>query len=377
MNVDQLFSVLNQRLEHAEKQWKTGKGLETLRRETEELRAISEEIIEKWLSFEERLRWLQKQIQPDSTEAMLQTEQFQSSATALTVDDIEVEHRYYASEEWRKGKAYYDLMMFEQALPYLEKTLHQFPDYEYARLLLGHAYLACGHVAKAKYHLQFLAETSANRDWESLSLHALACIEGANKAFDQALHFFRKINFEDLPQNWKRVFVMNYIQTLDALRMDEECMEELQAYYRSFPFDWQAPYMIGCILMRNDDTELALTYWFQALQLEEHPDLLKAMAKHFEQSGCYQIAAQCYERMLQNRAAQRDPGRLVRTGLELRTGPTARKMSQRFFKSAHSFPATRWSTDCVFMDAALLARMEPGEKKCTNFEQKCSRPSVG
>jgi tetratricopeptide (TPR) repeat protein len=305
MKIQQIFHTLTERLEQVEQQWQKGSGLEEVHQELQELRQISEEIIEAWLSFEERLSHLQKQIRPGTSQESEQAAQLQQLATALITEDEE-QYRYRSAEEWRKGKAYYDLMMFEHALPHLELALKKYPDFEYARLLLGHSYLASGHVDKARYHLQFLTETSSDRAWEWLALHALACMEGDQQNFDQALYLFRKIDFDDLPQDWKPVFFMNYIQTLYSLQLDEECLEELQTYYRSYPFDWQAPYMIGCILIRSQDHESGLAYWFQALQLEEHPHLLKAMARHFEQQQCHQVAAQCYERLLQRDTSKRD-----------------------------------------------------------------------
>lgn len=131
MDIKQLFSEMNQKLDIL------NQGLEAkeLSREAadlvlDNLKAQSEEIVEEWLKFEEKLgRFLRQELEQNTKEASLITGgeyealykeliQFneEESNPSIQVNQEEGETSY----EWQKGKALYDLLMFEKAAPLIE-----------------------------------------------------------------------------------------------------------------------------------------------------------------------------------------------------------------------------------------------------------------
>lgn len=316
MDIKQLFSEMNQKLDIL------NQGLEAkeLSREAadlvlDNLKAQSEEIVEEWLKFEEKLgRFLRQEIEQNTKKASLITGgeyealykeliQFneEESNPSIQVSQEEGETSY----EWQKGKALYDLLMFEKAAPLIEAATKISPEFEQAKLYLAHSYLATERWEKAKYYLQFLIETTENKDILHLSLHAFACIEGLSKNYEKAAHFFEKIETEKVREEWKSIFIYNYAQTLFKLERYEESLDTWINYYELKPDDWQGPYMIGKVYLQKGDEEAGLAFWFESLQLQENTELLKEMAKHFEERTFYQMAAQCYERLLrENKLAE-------------------------------------------------------------------------
>lgn len=310
MDIRDLFDDMNQKLEAL------NKGLimenldqETAEQEVESLKAQSEEIVEEWLKFEEKLghylrQKMNKKEQPTTPFSLQDYEE--AYKKFIKFDEQEDEKIQDLPPEWQRGKAMYDLLMFDKAIPYLEKVAKAEPDYEPAKLYLGQSLLATEQWEKARYYLHFLSDTSQNNDVLNLSLHALACLEGLTKHYEKAIYFFEKINLEDVREEWKSSFVFNHAQTLLHLKRYDSCLDKLMEYYELNPEDWQGPFLIGKVYVEKGDEEAGLSFWFEALQLHENVELLKEMAKHFEARTFYQMAAQCYERLLRDKAHRND-----------------------------------------------------------------------
>jgi tetratricopeptide (TPR) repeat protein len=319
MDIKQLFSEMNQKLDILNQ----GLNAKELSKDAadmvlENLKAQSEEIVEEWLKFEEKLgKFLRREIEQEKTKASLITggeyETLYKKLIHLNEGEVDgnpstkdFEDGEEISLEWQKGKALYDLLMFEKAAPFIEAVTKKRPEFEPAKLYLAHSYLAIKEWEKARYYLQFLIETTENQDILHLSLHAFACIEGLNKNYAKSAHFFEKIETEKVREEWKSIFIYNYAQTLFHLERLEESLDIWIKYYELKPDDWQGPYMIGKVYLQKGDEEAGLAFWFESLQLQENNELLKEMAKHFEARTFYQMAAQCYERLLREKRLAED-----------------------------------------------------------------------
>ncbi|WP_202079968.1 tetratricopeptide repeat protein [Caldalkalibacillus salinus] len=348
MSVQQVFDQLNQKLSELKKQTNQGIISEDERQqELEALKKTSEEIVEEWLKFEEKLGQYLDLIQSGDEK------QGQSSSMSPkpAIDVEEAKHAYQSfylpkdtltetndSAEWTKGKALYDLLMFEHAVPYLEKTVQTQPDFEMAKLYLGHAYLAINETSKAKYYLQFLVDTTSKVELYHLAVHALACLEGSQENYEKALRYFEKMQVNQLKPEWIYVYFHNYGTTLYQLGKYDDCIDLYTKGYQTFQHDWKMPYMLGKVYMKKGDQEAGIAYWFEALQVEEHPSLLKDMAAYFEEKALHQMAAQCYDRLLKYKAHLQD--REAWFGLAWNYGLSQQqdKSRETFIKALSLFP---------------------------------------
>lgn len=272
MSINDFFAKLNEELEEVKQQHAKGELSETeYHQALQKLQQKNEEVLDEWVSFEDKV----SQLMDNNEHCPL-----------------------FHSEHWNKAKACYDLMMFEQAAKHFEKVLDENSEYELARLYLAHSYLATQRSEQARYHLQFLLETSSDDSVKQLSAHALACIEGTVESYEQALHYFNKIELGKVKQEWKPMMLLNHAYTLFRLKKYDECSEKLKQYLNMAPNDWHGPYLLGHIEHELGNEDEGFSYWFEALQIEEDSKLLLALAKHFESKSYYQMAVQCYERIL-------------------------------------------------------------------------------
>lgn len=367
MEISEVFRTLNQKLEELRlKSKQSSVNPEELQAEVEDLKDKSEEIVEEWLAFEEKLgEYFQEYMQLGFGE-LGDSSANTSGATGQEYNDEQETYEHlkelyknwyelwstdpaqaqqalktsvdHSSENWRKGQALYDLYMFKQAIPYLERVVAEEPELEVARLFLAHSYLAVNQKEQATRQLQFLSETSFNKDMTHLALHGLACLTGALKEYERSITYFKKIKLDEVRVEWLPIFISNYALSLFRVGNYEECLKQWEKYTELMPYDWRGPYMLGRVHLALGDAETAVTLWFEALQLEESPAILLAMAKHFEQKAFHTMAAQCYERMLKNHIATQN----VQTwfGLAWNQGLSQRReqAEESFLKALSLFP---------------------------------------
>lgn len=314
MHIKVIFSEMNQKLEQLSKLLMKKEGIldQDIENELEMLTEQSSEIAEEWLKFEEKLGDL------------LVQQKFQTNKNE--------------SEEWKKGKALYDLFMFDKAIPYIEKVVNEHPEFETARLYLAHAYLEVKQYEKARYCLQFLIETTEKENILNLSFHTLGCMEGILKDHLKAIHYFKKIDINKIKKEWKPTYVFNYALSLFQEKKYEACLEKLIEYYQLESKDWQGPYMLGKVYLALGDEEAGIAFWFEALQLQENIKLLKEMAKHFEQKTYYQMAAQCYQRVLKEKSFSMDKEAWFGLAWNYGLAHQMQKSEEKYLKALSLFP---------------------------------------
>lgn len=277
MKVKWLFAEMNRKLEEISKlmQHKDAQLNEHLVNELAKLADKSAEIAEEWLKFEEKLGKV-------------------ISQGKLASQEVE-------SEEWMKGKALYDLFMYKEAIPYLEKTVALYPEFDLARLYLAHAYLEEKRYDQARLSLQFLIHTLEDGQLLQVAYHTLGCLEGMAGHFSASIYYFEKIDEKELLPEWKATYLFNFALSLFLEANYDACLEKLMEYYQLAASDWKGPYLLGKVYLALGDEEAAIAFWFEALQLQENICLLKEMARHFEEKGYYQMAAHCYQRVLRDK----------------------------------------------------------------------------
>jgi tetratricopeptide (TPR) repeat protein len=307
MEIKHIFAEMNHKLDQLQTKLK-GNMIEAaeIESEVDKLKHQSEVIVDEWLKFEEKLglfmkgsTTIKKQIEAEETMPTLDSNDYEASfKKLLDGGQSDVAQRDIDVVSWKKGKALYDLHMYDKAIPYLQQVVQEFPEHELATLYLAHANIEGKQYDKAKYYLQFLIDTSDEQEMKTLALHALACTEAIQQHFERALFCFDKIDLKDVKSTWKSTILMNHAQTLYQSKLYEESLDKLIEYYELEPKEWKGPYFIGKVYHEMGNEEAGFAFWFEALQLQQNKELLKKMAKHFEEKTFYQMAAQCYERSM-------------------------------------------------------------------------------
>lgn len=179
-----LFDTMNEMLNETAKQYPYANTAERnkLDEQLQVLKAMSDECIEQWLLFEEKMRgfYLYKHqylsiSKGDSSSELLENQ--------LSEDQ---------SKEFNKGQGYYKLSMFDEAIGSFSHVVKRNPHF-----MLGRAYLAMGHMRKGDYyeaarHFQFLIQLTNNAKLKAISYNIMGCIQYEQRNLEKAVEYFTK-----------------------------------------------------------------------------------------------------------------------------------------------------------------------------------------
>lgn len=148
----------------------------TRREELEEqllaLKEMSDQYLEQWILFEEKMASVVRSIEGESSAEWL--------------------HHGLASETFRRGQGYYKLFMFEQAIKEFEQLVEQYGDFLVARLYLAMGYLQKGDLDEASRHFHLIVPLTENKKLLAVSYNALGCIQAKKGNVEQAAEYFQK-----------------------------------------------------------------------------------------------------------------------------------------------------------------------------------------
>ncbi|MCC2683804.1 MAG: hypothetical protein K0R75_703 [Paenibacillaceae bacterium] len=216
-----IFAVMNEALDDIIRQYPNADPAERqeLDKEANVLKAMSDQFIEHWLKFEEKLARLNEFNQFDP--AAPQTE---ATATSDHVDEIEIfeqpfdelpplgMHPGKQSELFAKGQGYYKLQMYPEAVKEFNLLLEQYPDFVLARVYLAMGYLRMGESAEAYQHFQFLLPLTNDGKMKAISYNAMGCIQARRENMEKARELFRLAYLTDpasLPGVPKEIILEN------------------------------------------------------------------------------------------------------------------------------------------------------------------------
>ncbi|MFC5467730.1 hypothetical protein ACFPPD_03300 [Cohnella suwonensis] len=149
----------------------TGEEKNELQRQWDMLKSLSDDIIESWLQFEDKmgffreLRQQQSEPQPEPHKLL---------------------------EPYVKGQGYFKLHMFEHASDQLEQAVALYPDLVCARMFLAMSRMHLKHWSEAQRHFQLVAAISEESRLRAIAYNALGCIQAINAHLEQAQLYFRK-----------------------------------------------------------------------------------------------------------------------------------------------------------------------------------------
>lgn len=151
----------------------TGEEKNRLQEQWNMLKSLSDDMIESWLQFEDRMaffRDMQQQPNPQQPEV---------DSDALMGPFV-------------KGQGYFKLHMFPQASQQLEEAIARYPDFMGARLFLAMCRMHMKEWSEAQRHFQLIAAVAEESKLRAIAFNALGCIQAVYAHLDQAQCYFRK-----------------------------------------------------------------------------------------------------------------------------------------------------------------------------------------
>lgn len=170
-----LFSAMNEVLDDILHEYPTAYGPRKteLDQQLDVLKAMNDDYIEEWLSFEEKLSQLYRQHAPSSSQHQ------------------EWNDPYIYSEDFRRGQGYYKLFMFNHAIREFEKLVFGQADSILARVYLAMSYLRNEQLDEAAHQFQFIISLTENQAFLAASYNALGCIQAKRGNKEQACEYFK------------------------------------------------------------------------------------------------------------------------------------------------------------------------------------------
>ena len=173
----QLFATMNDMLEQIIEEYPKADLIkrQDLNKKLRMLKSMSESCIEEWIRLEEKMaKFLEKlpEIPPNPSNAAPPFPE-------------------YASDSFRKGQGYFQLLMYNDAIREFEKAVKEHPDFLLARLYLAMGYLRLGDDAEAYRHFRLITSLTDHAQMKAISYHAMGCIQAKNANLEQAKQYFK------------------------------------------------------------------------------------------------------------------------------------------------------------------------------------------
>ena len=143
------------------------------------LKEMSDECIEQWLLFEEKMNgFAEKQ----EAAASLPAEAWQPALE---------------SESFQKGEGYFKLLMFREANEHFKRVVQQYPEFLMARVYLALGFIEIEEYEEALRHLNLIVPLANDIRLKAIAYHAMGCIEVHKNQMDKACEYFKKARITD------------------------------------------------------------------------------------------------------------------------------------------------------------------------------------
>jgi tetratricopeptide (TPR) repeat protein len=173
--IRQWFATMNELLDELIIRYPQASGEEKnqLQEQWNMLKSLSDDIIESWLQFEDRMAFYRELQQQQNAK------QPEHDPQALMSPFI-------------KGQGYFKLHMFAHASRHLEEAIASYPDFMGARMFLAMSRMHLKEWGEAQRHFQLIAAMSEESKLRAIAYNALGCIQAVYAHLDQAQSYFRK-----------------------------------------------------------------------------------------------------------------------------------------------------------------------------------------
>ncbi|HJV46400.1 MAG TPA: hypothetical protein VJ824_11835 [Bacillota bacterium] len=318
MLVENLFFSLMERLNGIEQEWSNGdQDQENLRKKILELRKVSDEILDRWLIFEERIAKFSQMITTEGTtqeagyeeQSILgEIETMSNEVAEKIISDVKKMNQPPTSSSqvvsllsgdavhsFRRGQGYYSLLMYGQAAEQFHKVVEQEPDLDIARMFLGFSQMFAGDLPEAAKQFHLISQTSDHKLIMSTSLNAEGCIWAVQGRYEQALHLFEK-SWEIYPRLKDPLFNKALILTMMGHYQEaKSCWLE---YTQTEAEDWEALLQLARCYQEVGDGHASVEVLEKIIYACQDQEVLIEAGKRFEDSRQFGNAAVCYRLLL-------------------------------------------------------------------------------
>ncbi len=303
MIVKHLFGSLMDRLEGIEQEWmksdKDGRK-EKLFDEVMELRRVSDDILDHWLLFEEKMSQIQKRFQHvhlDQEDMELDLDQEMDQISDEVADKILAEIKKQsglpqhsasgmvsflsgdAVRSFRKGQGYYHLFMYPQAAQHFQEVVQLDPDLEIARMYLGFSEMMSGNWEEADRHFQLIGKTGNHGIIRATALNAQGCLLAGHQKWEQALTCFDRAIAA-----YPRLKDPIYNKALVYMKQGEfaEAKPLWVEYSKHCKDDWEALLHLAHCYIQEGNEEQAGIALKELTEAADDPEILWEAGKMFE-----------------------------------------------------------------------------------------------
>jgi tetratricopeptide (TPR) repeat protein len=200
---EQLFMTMNEILTEITSRYGTASVQERVNLDDQlaMLKKMSDQYLEQWLDFEEKL-------------AGFFVQNHHVPAIPLNQADAVSDNKPIVQLEsgFEKAQGFYKLYMYEHAVKELEKLIKQQPDDLLARIYLAMGYLRLGEDGDAYPHFQMIVPLTENNQLKAISYNAMGCIQIKKKNMQKAMEYFRL-----------------------AYQLDPDCLLEYESHFGAMP----------------------------------------------------------------------------------------------------------------------------------------------
>lgn len=201
--------------------------------------------------------------------------------------------------EFREGQGYYQLAMYDSAMPLLERLVESEPDFLLGRVFFGLCLYQKERWLAARKQFHWVATFATSNEFIGFSQHMLGCIDLRDSKPQAAKRRFAKA-IQLLPEHidpWFNLAVSEY-----QLKRYQEAIPVLLKVLSLDGDDWEAMYLLSKCYHHLQQKENVVFWRLSTLEKVSHPQVITAIAQDCEEMGEYQKAIHWYDRLFhQNR----------------------------------------------------------------------------
>lgn len=266
-----------------------------------QLRQISDQIVEDWLEFEEKLVEAQRMFeQEESGHATLPSvsPHKAESKGEKKPEDQDVEEillPYALAAKFRQGQGYFTLSMYREAVESFSRVLEEAPDVAVARLYLAFGFFMSRRLDVAYRKFRLLTETCDNAFICAASYNALGSIAVLEGHPEQGVSWFERAlrTFPGLTDAG-----YNRALTLYHLRRYEEAAQAALSLLNNESDDVEVLLLASTCHAANGRENEAYALLKRAESFAYRAKQRKAIACTYERLGRFADAARCYQTLL-------------------------------------------------------------------------------
>lgn len=182
----ELFETMHEMLDAIAMEYEgaDGEKREDLHQKLDVLKEMSNDCIEQWLAFEEKLGCIEQQSALSKPNPNLETESLWEEPAVY-------------SESFQKGEGYFKLLMFREANEHFKQVVQQYPEFMMARVYLALGFIEIKEYEEALRHLQLIIPLTNDQRLKAIAYHAMGCIEIHKNHIEKACEYFKKARNTD------------------------------------------------------------------------------------------------------------------------------------------------------------------------------------